>query len=88
MGCRLLVGGTQRNKSNFRELKRKAMNLFEEMTKGLNLENPDFKNLNKCHDWRNYVPYDWQRNWNEITERERKIIAVMAEMQAEDEEWD
>jgi hypothetical protein len=54
----------------------------------ININNPDFKNAAKVHDWRNYVPCDWQKNWEQFTERERQIIAVMAQSQADKEEWD
>lgn len=54
----------------------------------IDIENPDFKNTSKVHDWRNYVPYDWQKNWEQFTERERQIIAVMAQSKADKEEWD
>ncbi len=64
------------------------MNLFEDFIKRIDLNNPKFNEVAKVHDWRNYVPYDWQNNWNELTEREKKIIAVMAETQADNEEWD
>ncbi len=67
------------------------MNLFETFTTELSfvdILNPDFKNRTKVMDWRNYVPFDWQENWNKFSIRERKIIAVMAQMQADKEEWD
>lgn len=67
------------------------MNLFKNYTSGLSMidiNNPDFKSTSRVHDWRNYVPYDWQKNWEHFTERERQIIAVMALSQADDEEWD
>ena len=54
----------------------------------ININNPNFKNAAKVHDWRNYVPCDWQKNWEQFTERERQIIAVMAQSQADKEEWD
>jgi len=67
------------------------MNLFQNYISELSkndISNPDFKNTGKVHDWRNYVPYDWQNNWHQFSERERQIIAVMAQMQADNEEWD
>ena len=67
------------------------MNLFQDYTAELSMidiNNPDFENKSKVHDWRNYVPYDWQKNWEQFTERERQIIAVMAQSQADKEEWD
>jgi hypothetical protein len=64
------------------------MNLFKDFTSGIDIDNPKFEEKTKVHDWRNYVPYDWHKNWNEFTERERKIIVIMAEMQADSENWD
>ena len=67
------------------------MNLFQDYIaelSGININEPDFENKSKVHDWRNYVPYDWQNNWDCFTEQERQIIAVMANSQADKEEWD
>lgn len=67
------------------------MNLFENFTKELGMidvNNPKFEQVGKVHDWRNYVPYEWQKNWDNFTDREKQIIAVMAEMQADAEVWD
>lgn len=67
------------------------MELFTEYTyilSSIDINNPDFENTGRIHDWRNYVPYDWQKNWNHFSERERQIICVMAQMQADREEWD
>ena len=63
------------------------MNLFKDYTAHLSIDidNPDFKNYTKGYDWRNYVPYYWQKNWFEFTRRERQIIASMAETQADKE---
>lgn len=61
---------------------------FESDLSMIDIDNPDFKNAGKIHDWRNYVPYEWEKNWHLFTERERKIIAVMAEKRANAEEWD
>jgi hypothetical protein len=35
----------------------------------ININNPDFKNAAKVHDWRNYVPCDWQKNWEQFTQK-------------------
>lgn len=67
------------------------INLFQDYTAELSMidiNNPDFENTSKVHDWRNYVPYEWQKNWKELTERERQIIVVMAQSEADQEEWD
>ena len=67
------------------------MNIFEDYKNELSivdLSNPEFKKAGKIMDWRNYVPSDWQKKWAEFSERERKIIYVMAEKEANSEEWD
>lgn len=64
------------------------INLYDEFMKHIDLDNPKFKERTEVHDWRNYVPDEWAKNWHSLTKRERQIIAVMAEMQAEQEEWD
>ncbi len=64
------------------------MNLYENFIQFIDLDNPEFAKAGKVHDWRNYVPDDWQLNWDKFTHRERNLIAVMAEIQAENEEWD
>ena len=61
---------------------------FERTIVGIDLDNPDFENKTAIHDWRNYVPGAWQYNWNEFTDRERKIIAIMAQLEADNEDWD
>ncbi len=61
--------------------------LFDDFISNINIENPKFEERTKVHDWRNYVPFEWMNKWNEFSEREKKIIAVMAEMQAVNEDW-
>ena len=63
------------------------MNLFEDFTKHINLDKPEFENRTRVHDWRNYVPDEWVKEWDSLTEREKRIVAVMAETQADKEEW-
>lgn len=63
------------------------MELFEDFIKlnGININNPQFEKTQKVHDWRNYVPYNWQKNWTKFTVRERHIIAVMSQMAVDKE---
>lgn len=53
-----------------------------------NAEDPKFEETRKVHDWRNYVPFEWMRNWDKLTSREKKIIVIMSEIQADKENWD
>jgi len=55
---------------------------------GLKLEDADFTKIGRVHDWRNYVPEELQKDWNQLTERERQIIFVMADERASAEDWD
>ena len=63
-------------------------NEYEEWLLTIDVGSPDFNTKTLVHDWRNYVPDRWQDNWGELTERERKILAIMAQAQADSEEWD
>jgi len=64
------------------------MKLFEDSIKNIDLSDPKFENTSKVHDWRNYVPEEWRKDWDRFTLRERTVIAVMAETQACNELWD
>jgi hypothetical protein len=77
------VGKIILNNQNFNK-----MNLFKDLTKHINLDNPGFEKRTKIHDWRNYVPSEWIKDWDGLTEREKRIIAVMAVRQSDNEEWD
>lgn len=60
--------------------------LLERIIKELN--SPNWEKPNKCHDWKNYVPYELISCWNELTKQEKIIIAYIANLQADAEEWD
>lgn len=47
----------------------------------------DFEKASKVHDWKNHVPEELIPVWNDLTERERKIIFIMAESSATAEIW-
>lgn len=64
------------------------MNFFEDFTVHIDVNNPEFEKKTKTHDWRNYVPDEWVKGWGNLSLRERQIIAVMAELQADKEYWD
>ncbi len=40
----------------------------------------DFSLTTPIHDWRNHVPDEFINDWKNLTERERKIIFIMAEI--------
>ena len=62
---------------------------FTDWLKPQDLDSPDFEAAHKCHDWRNYVSHNIQDNWGLLTNRERSIIAIMGQAQADsDGDWD
>jgi len=52
------------------------------------LDNVEFENKGKVHEWRNYVSPLYQKEWKNLTYREKVIIYCEAYNQAEKEEWD
>ena len=63
------------------------MTLQDILKTGEEVENPNFKQKSKVHDWKNYVG-DFEYFWDELTLREKQIIYVLAEQQANAEYWD
>lgn len=49
---------------------------------------PDWNRAGRVHDWRNYVPEDLQCLWPELAMETKLVIFLMAEAQANGEEWD
>ena len=51
-------------------------------------EVPAWEKGGKVHDWRNYIPDDIRRLWPRLSQDARVVAVVIADMQAEKEEWD
>lgn len=49
---------------------------------------PDWEDIDKVHDWRNYISEDLQNIWDEIEPKIKKFVYKQAENQASNEEWD
>jgi hypothetical protein len=52
------------------------------------LENPDFENRGRVHDWRNYVPELLFSRWALLPLTIRAILWLDAESQSSREEWE
>lgn len=52
------------------------------------INKPDFKHTTKIHDWRNYIPHEFQIIWKELPIITRFALVIMAEEQARNEDWD
>lgn len=51
-------------------------------------QDESFENISKVHDWRNYIPDEIKEIWNDLTLREKQLLFIMAEQQADKEEWE
>lgn len=58
------------------------------LPKHIDVNNPQFEKAGKIHDWRNYVPQEIENIWENLSLKERILVAFMAEKQATNEEWD
>ena len=63
------------------------MKILEDIPKTIQLNNPKFEQAKRVHDWRNHVPCDFKKVWENFTEREKKIIYFMAKDLADNEVW-
>lgn len=52
------------------------------------LPNPFRTPINKCHDWRNYIPLQIRSIWLRFSLRERLLMSIIAQDVADNEEWD
>ena len=48
----------------------------------------DFQNINKVHDWRNYIDLEIQEAWPWLNHREKYILYLHAKAWADKEEWE
>mgnify|MGYP006901787204 CR=1 FL=1 len=60
----------------------------DESWESLDLDNPKFEEANKVHDWRNYVPDVVADQWEYLSEETKKVVFIMADAQAQNEEWE
>jgi hypothetical protein len=52
------------------------------------VDNTDFDEVDRVHNWRNYIPDAFKRRWNELSYETRIVAYVIAEIVAHREEWD
>lgn len=51
------------------------------------LDNPNWKRGLRYHNWKDYVEFEFKEVWHLLSERERTIIAYMAEQRADREDY-
>jgi len=52
------------------------------------IENPNFEDTSRVHNWRRYVPQEIEDVWNQLLPETRIAVIMMAEIQSDKEEWD
>lgn len=52
------------------------------------LDDPQWDKRRKVHEWRNHVPEVLRENWKALTSETRVAVYLMAQKQADAEEWD
>lgn len=50
--------------------------------------NPDWGNIGRVHDWRNYISQELAQIWQTLTDEQKILIAQNADEQASNEDWD
>lgn len=51
-------------------------------------ENPNWSNISRVHDWKNYISDEVADTWDEFTEKQKMSIARMANDTASNENWE
>ncbi len=52
------------------------------------LDSPAWDKYDRIHNWRNYVPDEIVKRWNELSRQDKLLVAWMCEEKASSEEWD
>lgn len=50
--------------------------------------NPDWKNLGRVHEWKNYISSEVQNIWHSFNVEQKATLALQAQEQASNEDWD
>lgn len=52
------------------------------------LDDPQWDKMRRVHEWRRYIPQVLRENWKALTAEARIAVYLMAEEQANNEDWD
>lgn len=61
---------------------------FWDLFASTDLSDRTFKVAGNVHDWRNYVPDAVIEHWPELSHTERMLVAIVADVAADREEWE
>lgn len=66
----------------------KLVDLIKEHREIGHLDQPHFDKARRVHDWRNYIPDEIREVWSSMTVESRVVTYILAEKQANAEDWD
>lgn len=52
------------------------------------IDNPDWENRGRVHDWRNHVPYGLMKFWGRLSDETKFVVFALAIEEAHNEVWD
>lgn len=52
------------------------------------LNNPQWENTQRIHDWRNYIPQEIRKLWDSLSEDSKMMAYYIAEEVATKEDWE
>ena len=55
---------------------------------GGDISDATFSKAEKCHDWRNHVPFVIKKLWGSLSEEARLVSIIIAEEGSDREEWE
>lgn len=71
------------------QLLRKLIAQFQDLApNSTDLEVSTFNNIQRVHDWRNYIPDELREVWAELSTEAKLACAFMAQTQADNEVWE
>ena len=53
-----------------------------------NWDKPDWKEYDRIHNWRNHINSMVKEIWDTFSDQQKKILAMVAEVDAMQEDWD
>ena len=51
-------------------------------------KSPDWENVSRVHDWRNYATIELRQHWKNMDDETKKIVSACLDYAASLEEWD
>lgn len=70
------------------EVKRLGLEVLLNDVLSVEVEEPEWDEGGRIHNWRNYVPEEIQSHWKKLSLETKLVVFRMAHIQAQNEEWE